>query len=456
MPFFKDANLLYLHVPKIGGMSIEEYFFTKYNIEKNEKSIYGWYLDKSKHIRVPKERSLQHFTFNEIIDHNSYFNLDLSQRPTIIMSVRNPYDRIISEMFWNKRIHIQSTPDEVADAIYHFLFIDTEIRDNHKIPQYQFGIDKHGDFLKNIQIIHTESLETDMHDLQYNDFNIHKNVCKSGNNIDYKKYLNHRSLKIIQEYYAKDFEMFGYSKYSHYNTTIVSAFIATTNKNRSIEEYISFGKKLLEIPNPKVIFIDSESFREYFQEKQNEYAFTTFIPIEKHDMYLYFYKDEITNFNIKGNKEKDTIDYLFIQCNKTEWVVYAIDYNIYKTDNFIWIDFGIYHMIKEKENFQYLVLKMTEKKYNKLRIASCKKKGYMVKYDVYKILTWTFAGSVFGGNIDSLLEFAFLTKREILKTIREKKTIMWEINIWYLIYIKYMDFFDMYTCNHNNSILEYY
>ena len=69
MPFFKQSNLLYLHVPKTGGMSIEEYFFTKENVEKNEKSIYGWYFDRENRIRVPNERSLQHFTYEEIMKH---------------------------------------------------------------------------------------------------------------------------------------------------------------------------------------------------------------------------------------------------------------------------------------------------------------------------------------------------------------------------------------------------
>jgi hypothetical protein len=99
---------------------------------------------------------------------------------------------------------------------------------------------------------------------------------------------------------------------------------------------------------------------------------------------------------------------------------------------------------------------MTTKSYDQVRIASCKYKGYSVSYNVYRIETWTFAGSVFGGNVASLLEFATLAKKEILKTIREKKSIMWEINIWYLIYRKNLPFFDMYTCGHDFRILDYY
>jgi len=37
--------------------------------------------------------------------------------------------------------------------------------------------------------------------------------------------------------------------------------------------------------------------------------------------------------------------------------------------------------------------------------------------------------------------------------IKNKKTIMWEVNIWYLIYLDNPDLFDRYFANHNSSIL---
>ena len=266
MPFFKQSNILYIHVPKTGGMSIEEYFFTIDNVEKNEKSIYGWYLDRENRIRGPMERSLQHFTYEEIRKHRKYFDTDIINIPKIVISVRNPLDRMISEMFWNQRISLESTPEQVADAIYHYLHVDTEIQDNHRLPQYHFGLDEDGIWIPTIQIVRTESLEKEMHRLGYDDFHVHHNKCKSGENIDYKKYLNHRSIQMIQEYYAKDFEMFGYPLNTHYNATIVTAFIQNinTNPSRNLDEYINFGKKLLNVPNPKIVFIDHESYRDFF------------------------------------------------------------------------------------------------------------------------------------------------------------------------------------------------
>jgi hypothetical protein len=174
-------------------------------------------------------------------------------------------------------------------------------------------------------------------------------------------------------------------------------------------------------------------------------------------MYLYNYLDKLTNFKLNtDNNEKNTLDYLFVQNNKTEWVREAIQMNIYNTDQYIWIDFGIYHMIKNETDLQEGVLSMTNKYYEKLRIASCKYRDYTVNYNVYEIITWTFAGSVFGGHKDALIQFADLAKNEVLKTIEEKNTIMWEINIWYLVKLKHIELFDFYNCGHDIRILKEY
>ena len=40
MPYFKNnrINLLFIHIPKTGGSSLEKYFNVKYNIPLNYKS----------------------------------------------------------------------------------------------------------------------------------------------------------------------------------------------------------------------------------------------------------------------------------------------------------------------------------------------------------------------------------------------------------------------------------
>jgi 23S rRNA A1618 N6-methylase RlmF len=478
MPYYKPLNLIYIHIPKTGGMSIEEYFYKKCNLTRGEKNIYGWYLNREKRIRFPNDRSLQHLTYQEIIHYQQYFDYkhDEINNTTILVSVRNPFERIISDLFWGNKIKNVDELDEelLYDIIYNYLYVDNDI-DNHRVPQYKYILDENKQLLKNIKIVKTETLQQDMIQLGYNDFDIfiNKNKRNEKETIHYMNLLNQKSMDLIYEYYKKDFEIFGYSYENHKNellvsstpeqftTTIVSAFIANLNKNngRSIDNYIDYGKLLINIPNPKVIFIDNDSYNFFFKEDDLKgiYNTTTFIKINKDSLYLYNYLDKLTNFNINTeNREKNTIDYLFVQNNKTEWVREAIQMNIYNTEQYIWIDFGIYHMIKNETEFKEGILSMTSKKYDKLRIASCKYRDYTVNYNVYEIITWTFAGSVFGGHKDALLKFADLAKNEVLKTIEEKKSIMWEINIWYLVKLKHIELFDFYSCGHDIRILKEY
>ena len=47
-------------------------------------------------------------------------------------------------------------------------------------------------------------------------------------------------------------------------------------------------------------------------------------------------------------------------------------------------------------------------------------------------------------------------KEKCIKIIEEKNTIIWEVNIWYLIYLDNKDLFDCYLCNHDETIINNY
>jgi hypothetical protein len=469
MPYFKPLDLLYIHVPKTGGMSIEEYFYNKCKLTRGERNISGWYLNKEKRIRFPNNRSLQHITYKEIIQYQEYFDYKHHEinNTTILVSVRNPFERLISDLFWGNKIQNVEDLDEelMYDIIYKYLYVENDV-DNHKVPQYKYILNENHQLLKNIKIVKTETLQQDMIQLGYHDFDIfiNKNRHDEKKTINYMNFLNNKSMDLIYEYYKQDFEIFGYSKPHNkplFTTTIVSGFIANVSKNPSlsVEKYIEYGKFLLNNPNPKVIFIDKETYNSFFKDDdlKSRYKNTTFIKINQEELYLYKYVDKITNFTLKScNPNKDTFDYLFVQNNKTEWVREAIQMNIYKTDQYIWMDFGIYQMIKNESELNEGITSMTKKYYDNLRIASCKYRDYTVSYNVYEIITWTFAGSVFGGHKDALIKFADLVKNEVIKTIEEKHTIMWEINIWYLVKLKHIELFDFYHCSHDIRILKEY
>jgi hypothetical protein len=240
--------------------------------------------------------------------------------------------------------------------------------------------------------------------------------------------------------------------------TIVSAFMANINyrADRSYHKYVELAKKLLVVPINKVIFIDTTilyHFKDYVNEN------TTIIPFVKEANYLYDHYDELTDFKLHTkNESKDTIEYMFTMCYKTEFVRKAIAMNNYNATNFIWLDLGIKHMMDiSDEEFNGKIMRLQYLEYPlHVRIGAIWNPDHNYELDIYKDIYWCFAGSIFGGNIKSLLEFADLTKETSLKIIKEKKSIMWEINVWKLIYNMDRWKFLYYTCTHDTSIVDNY
>jgi len=274
------------------------------------------------------------------------------------------------------------------------------------------------------------------------------------------------------------------------NTIFVSAFISSNNKHRKLEDYITYGKKFLSLNQNQIIFIEKHIFYEYFNEyshdieENNSFEYLVeknslkifeyfvfenkiFVFFEKPDNYLYAYKEEITDFNlISDNTNKNTLEYMFVQCHKTEWLkiaIFMIDQNkdLFKfIPELIWIDFGIYHMIRNDDIFQKGLKSIEDNNsivpHSKIRIGSCWDVSKKYNIDIYKNVAWYFAGSLFGGPTNKLIEFADLMKSKCIEIIREKKSLMWEVNVWYLIYLENPELFDTYLCNHNISIISNY
>lgn len=269
---------------------------------------------------------------------------------------------------------------------------------------------------------------------------------------------------------------------------IVSAFISNVNQQKSMSQYIDYGKHLLstDISNLKITFMERKIYDEYFQTYHKKYIFKydlkeyeyiiqdniIFVFFEKNDNYFYNYIDEITNFNINtDNPSKDTLEYMFIQCHKTEWMKMGIQLtshikngnimcNLQEYTNFIWVDFGIYHIFNNNTELFNNEFKKLNKKHifshDKIRIGSCIPPSNTYHTDIYRNIAWYFAGGVFGGKSDVLVKFADTMKQECINIIKERKHLMWEVNIWYLLYLKEPHMFEPYLCNHNSTIIANY
>jgi hypothetical protein len=240
--------------------------------------------------------------------------------------------------------------------------------------------------------------------------------------------------------------------------TIVSAFMTNINLrgDRSYEKYVELASHLLKVPMNKVVFIDSTVYHHF---KQFNDEFTVIVPFYKESNYLYKYKDTIDNSKIHTtNPQKDTMEYMFTMCYKTEFVRRAMQMNLFNSEQFIWMDLGIKHMITcSDEEFVTKVLRLKDVEYkDHVRIPSIWNPDNNYWVDIFKDISWYFAGSLFGGNMKSLVKFANDTKDMCLKVIQEKNQLMWEINIWLLVYRLDRWKFLYYFSKHDNTILDGY
>jgi hypothetical protein len=47
-------------------------------------------------------------------------------------------------------------------------------------------------------------------------------------------------------------------------------------------------------------------------------------------------------------------------------------------------------------------------------------------------------------------------KKKCIDYISEKKSFIWEVNLWYLIYLENKDLFNFYNCDHDLSLITNY
>ena len=94
-------------------------------------------------------------------------------------SVRNPYTRTISDLYFNTLIIPTTTAEETENVLVSYFNAyraDHEAYDNHVKPQYLFFVNEDGIMDPRVNIIRQESLQTDMYSLGFTDFSEHTQI----------------------------------------------------------------------------------------------------------------------------------------------------------------------------------------------------------------------------------------------------------------------------------------
>lgn len=196
MPHFPEYNLLFIHIPKTGGTSYEEYM-----LDKTKTRLWG-----SKNIFPDSNLnkiSLQHQTYQTLYKYRELLGIKFDDKLKKLAFVRNPYDRIVSDIFWLKFNTETDSQEEIYDTIRHYYFQRDDL-DNHNIPQYKFVIDENDKLIPDITLLKMENLTEELQKYGFPDY---KGPSKSKS---YMEYLNKDSIRLINVMFKNDFEMFGY------------------------------------------------------------------------------------------------------------------------------------------------------------------------------------------------------------------------------------------------------
>ncbi len=203
MPYFKEANILFIHIPKTGGRELEKELCKKY---ESTWARPGFFL----HYNLPHPYdtiTLPHQFYNTLYIHRKKLDIDF-ENAKVFAFVRNPYDRVISDLLYLKFIEESDNAETVLEILTE-KYIYNEDLDNHNQPQFKFISDEGGNLHKNIKIFRCENLNYENDNLKHF-LGVEINMVRENVNKDYSKYLNDKSRKIIEEIYEKDFDLFHY------------------------------------------------------------------------------------------------------------------------------------------------------------------------------------------------------------------------------------------------------
>jgi hypothetical protein len=201
MPYYPQVNILFIHIPKTGGIVIETAISKQF--EQTLISGYGNTLLDFPH----NMGSLQHQYYSTLYKYKNKINDDF-EKAKVFSVVRNPYTRIISDLFWLKLIKKEFTADQVHNVIKNN-YLQRNDLDNHNKPQYLFVTDENKNLIPGIKIFNSETLNEKNEELnEYLGINI--DIRQDNVNKDYSQYLNKQSISLINDFYKVDFELFNY------------------------------------------------------------------------------------------------------------------------------------------------------------------------------------------------------------------------------------------------------
>lgn len=203
MVWDNKKNLLFVHIPKTGGTTIE------YHLNSIQNANQGYFIDLNR-------KAIQHLT---ILEYRDYLNVNINNYLKFSI-VRNPYNRLLSNYYWtdlpigyknNKSFDFFL--EEVEDIVTTQNFNMTFLHD-HYIPQKNFLINEDGKIIIDKYFkFEKYSSVIDFLLQYYPKLNKRKNdTIKQTVSKERRLKLTTSQKKRIYNLYKEDFELFEYDK----------------------------------------------------------------------------------------------------------------------------------------------------------------------------------------------------------------------------------------------------
>ena len=224
---------------------------------------------------------------------------------------------------------------------------------------------------------------------------------------------------------------------------LVTCYYDIYNNLENFTTYMQYFSDLGNSGIPVILFTDPSLASRF----NFPYVTVISVPLETFELYSIGMK---YNGELPSNRNliKDIKEYLSLMNTKIEFVKKAAE--LVEVDTFIWVDFAIFKLIKNKDDFIKKIKLTNEKKYTNMAIPGCWNFGTPFSYDS---VNWRFCGTLFIIPRHHIDTFYNHSKKVVIDFCTQYK-LTWEVNIWNIIeYYAAKDIIDWYFADHNDSLL---
>lgn len=194
MPIYDNHKLIFIHVPKCAGTSINNFYMPNLEANFSEPSSFSF--------KYMFGRELQHITARRMsifapLRFRKYFKFSL---------VRNPYDRIQSEYRWRKAWDVTVSNTTFSDFLSS---VSYRQKDPHFRPASDFIFSQNGKLLVDY-VGKFEKIDTELKRINELAQLPLSNVLKKSNVTEREELCTEKDRVFIRTFYAVDFDNFEY------------------------------------------------------------------------------------------------------------------------------------------------------------------------------------------------------------------------------------------------------